>query len=478
MAAHGSLPAARDGSVAGPIAAPPPLEVSPTARTGVRRDALLRRLLALADLGAATFASLLLIGAPDRWDGFELAVLAYLPTWIVVAKLCGLYDRDQRELRHLTVDDVTKLLVWSVASVAGLAVFVPIAVGSELTMGEGARCALVAAAISFLLRALARFAWRRATPPQRIGIVGDGREGAAVHRKLELFADIHAIVVHERPSLTAEELDRRPSWLEGVDRVVVVSSAVADDVVRRLVALGRRKHVKVSVIPSVAGMFGTAVQLNHVADMPVVEYNTWDVPRSTMLLKRAMDVTLSVALLIVLAPVMASIAFLIKVDGPGPVVFRQCRAGRDGRPFSMLKFRTMVVDAEARLPELVSIETLAEPVFKLERDPRVTRVGRVLRRWSLDELPQLVNVLRGEMSLVGPRPEQLELVERYSPEYFERLRVKPGMTGPMQVYGRGQLSLDERLAVEREYIENLTIGRDLRILVLTFPAVLTRRGAY
>jgi lipopolysaccharide/colanic/teichoic acid biosynthesis glycosyltransferase len=144
----------------------------------------------------------------------------------------------------------------------------------------------------------------------------------------------------------------------------------------------------------------------------------------------------------------------------------------------MLKFRTMVVDAEARLPELICIERLEEPVFKLERDPRVTRVGRFLRRWSLDELPQLVNVLRGEMSLVGPRPEQLELVQRYSPEYLERVRVKPGLTGPMQVYGRAQLSLDERLAVEREYIENLTIGRDLRILGLTIPAVLARRGAY
>jgi lipopolysaccharide/colanic/teichoic acid biosynthesis glycosyltransferase len=117
-------------------------------------------------------------------------------------------------------------------------------------------------------------------------------------------------------------------------------------------------------------------------------------------------------------------------------------------------------------------------MFKLEEDPRVTRVGRVLRRTSLDELPQLVNVLRGEMSLVGPRPEQVELVERYGPEERFRFAVKPGLTGPMQVYGRGHLSFDERLAVDRDYIENLSIGRDLRILALTLTALATRRGAF
>jgi lipopolysaccharide/colanic/teichoic acid biosynthesis glycosyltransferase len=144
----------------------------------------------------------------------------------------------------------------------------------------------------------------------------------------------------------------------------------------------------------------------------------------------------------------------------------------------MHKFRTMVSNAEELLPEIVSIESLAEPMFKLTEDPRRTRVGRFLRRASLDELPQLVNVLKGEMSLVGPRPEQLELVERYASEQRFRLAVKPGMTGPMQVFGRGALSFEERLAVERDYIENLTLGRDLRILALTIPTALTGRGAY
>jgi len=173
-----------------------------------------------------------------------------------------------------------------------------------------------------------------------------------------------------------------------------------------------------------------------------------------------------------------AIVIAIRLDTRGRAIFSQTRAGRDGRPFRMYKFRTMVVDAEDLLADLVSFDHLREPVFKLRHDPRVTRVGRLLRRTSLDELPQLANILKGEMSIVGPRPEQVELVERYSNAERFRLAVKPGLTGPMQVSGRGYLTLEERLAVEREYIENLSLTRDLRIIALTLTAVVSGRGAY
>jgi lipopolysaccharide/colanic/teichoic acid biosynthesis glycosyltransferase len=160
------------------------------------------------------------------------------------------------------------------------------------------------------------------------------------------------------------------------------------------------------------------------------------------------------------------------------VFFKQVRAGISGRPFTMWKFRTMVRGAEAQLRGLVPFEELDEPVFKLRRDPRVTRVGRIVRRFSIDELPQLFNVLRGDMSLVGPRPEQADLVALYRPEHLVRLQVKPGLTGPMQVFGRGELSLEERIAVEQDYIENLTLARDLRILAMTIAPVVSGRGAF
>jgi exopolysaccharide biosynthesis polyprenyl glycosylphosphotransferase len=219
------------------------------------------------------------------------------------------------------------------------------------------------------------------------------------------------------------------------------------------------------------------VQMNHIVDLPVLEYRTWNIPRSTLMIKRALDIAVSAIALVLFLPIAALIALAIKLDSHGPVFFSQIRAGRDQRPFRMYKFRTMVADAEERLQEIVPFDKLKEPMFKLQNDPRITRVGRLLRRSSLDEMPQLFNVLKGEMSLVGPRPEQFDLVERYSPEHLFRLSVKPGMTGPMQVNGRGVLTFDERLSIERTYIENLSLAADLRILVLTVGAVFGGRGA-
>jgi lipopolysaccharide/colanic/teichoic acid biosynthesis glycosyltransferase len=196
------------------------------------------------------------------------------------------------------------------------------------------------------------------------------------------------------------------------------------------------------------------------------------------MLKRACDVVFSAAALVLLAPLFPLVVLAIRLDSRGPVIFTQLRAGAGGRPFRMYKLRTMTADAEESLSEIVRLEDLREPMFKLPNDPRVTRVGRLLRRFSFDELPQLVNVLRGQMSIVGPRPEQVELVERYAPEHRFRLEVKPGMTGPMQVFGRGELSFGERLAVELDYVENVSLGRDLRILFQTLPAIIRGTGAF
>jgi lipopolysaccharide/colanic/teichoic acid biosynthesis glycosyltransferase len=194
--------------------------------------------------------------------------------------------------------------------------------------------------------------------------------------------------------------------------------------------------------------------------------------------KRLMDIILGGLTLIVMALPMAAIGLAVKLDSPGPAFFLQTRVGQDGRPFRMFKFRTMVDHAEEMLPLLVDFEALPEPAFKLRSDPRVTRVGRVLRRWSLDEVPQLFNVLAGAMSLVGPRPEQAELVARYTDDQRRRLAVKPGMTGPMQVSGRGDLPFEERLALELAYIQGYSLRRDLSILLRTLPAVVRGEGAY
>ena len=179
-----------------------------------------------------------------------------------------------------------------------------------------------------------------------------------------------------------------------------------------------------------------------------------------------------------LCPLLVLIAIAVRLDSRGPALFTQLRAGRHGKPFRILKFRTMCHDAEERISEVIAVDELTEPMFKLREDPRVTRVGRFLRRTSLDELPQFFNVLRGDMSLVGPRPEELWLVERYGETQRFRLQMRPGLTGPMQVHGRGQLNFQERMAVEREYVENYSLRKDIKILFRTVSAIFGARGAY
>jgi lipopolysaccharide/colanic/teichoic acid biosynthesis glycosyltransferase len=177
--------------------------------------------------------------------------------------------------------------------------------------------------------------------------------------------------------------------------------------------------------------------------------------------------------------VLAAIAVAVRLDSPGPVLFRQTRIGAKGEPFEMLKFRTMCVDAESRLAEVVGAQDAGNTVlYKMRRDPRVTRVGRVLRRYSLDELPQLLNVLRGQMSLVGPRPPLPREVEGYEADAVRRLRVQPGLTGLWQVSGRSDLSWDESLRLDLWYVDNWSLMLDLQIIFRTAKAVLRGTGAY
>jgi lipopolysaccharide/colanic/teichoic acid biosynthesis glycosyltransferase len=194
-------------------------------------------------------------------------------------------------------------------------------------------------------------------------------------------------------------------------------------------------------------------------------------------LKRAMDVTAGGLLLLVTAPLFALIALLIWADDRGPVFFRQVRAGQDMRPFPMLKFRTMHLDVTsppAASPDAARVVRIPKP----ESDPRTTRIGRLLRATSLDELPQLFNVLKGDMSLVGPRPEEYRLVLQWPPEALERLQLKPGLTGPMQIHGRGLLTFEERLALETHYLHQHSLRGDLVILLKTVLVVFRRDGAY
>ncbi|MBC8332260.1 MAG: sugar transferase, partial [Anaerolineae bacterium] len=195
-------------------------------------------------------------------------------------------------------------------------------------------------------------------------------------------------------------------------------------------------------------------------------------------LKRGLDIIGALIGLTVFSPVLALAAVAIKLDSSGPVIFSQERAGENGVPFQVLKLRTMFLGSEERVNEILDQNSLEGPVYKIPNDPRVTRVGRFLRRWSFDEIPQFWNVLRGEMSLVGPRPEETWVVSQYNDHQRQRLAIKPGLTGPMQVGGRGELDMDERLALELDYINNYSVWVDLSIIFRTIPAVISGKGAF
>lgn len=474
----GSAPEQSPTLIEGMGSAAAAAEFSIARRQGAWRDALLRRMLAVADLlaGLAASASIALGSSGQLNAALWSALLA--PTWLVVAKLLGLYDRDQRSLRHLTVDELPRIFTWSLGGTVSISLLLALTPAGFLSPGEAVRMGVVSAVAALALRVIARNAWRRVTPPENALIVGDGALAVAVRRKFELFPDMHIVIAGELPDLLVEDLDDVTPVLRKADRILLATSSLDENLIAELVSFCRGHQIKLSVVPPARGMFGTAVELNYVADLPVVEYNTWDVSRSTLLLKRLIDVAFSATALVVLAPLLLLIAALVLIDSGRPVLFKQARAGQGARPFEMLKFRTMVPDAEELLESLLPFNELAEPMFKFRRDPRVTWLGRFLRRTSIDELPQLVNVLRGDMSLVGPRPEQVDLVERYEPQHLFRLTVKPGLTGPMQVYGRGQLTFEERLAVERDYIEKISVGRDFHILALTIASVVHGRGAF
>jgi exopolysaccharide biosynthesis polyprenyl glycosylphosphotransferase len=422
------------------------------------RDVQLRRLLAFADILAVALAVAAALPAERA-----IWILAFLPAWILVAKLAGLYDADHRAMRHLTVDEAPTIVAWGAIGAVTAGLLGGLTPAGTLDLAEITSIAAVAVVADIALRAAARVVWRASSPPERVLIIGAGGLAHAMRRKLALFTDLHMEAVEPI------------GYAAGFDRVVLASERIDAREIAAMADVCRDQGVKLSLVSPLRGQ-ATPHQISRLAELPVFEYLTADVSRSTLMLKRVLDLVVGIPLTILALPLLPLIALAIWLEDRGPVFFVQTRGGLNGAPFRLLKFRTMHVGADRSLEEI--LDELPEPMFKFRSDPRVTRVGRVLRRLSLDELPQLWNLLRGDMSLVGPRPEQLELVERYGPEHRFRLEVKPGLTGPMQIHGRGELTFEERLAVELDYVENLSIGRDLRILALTPISVIRGTGAF
>lgn len=263
----------------------------------------------------------------------------------------------------------------------------------------------------------------------------------------------------------------------GARGVVIASTAVTTQVSNRLARQLTERGLHVEITSTLRDIAVERLTVGEVGSFPTVYVEAVQRGGWRAGAKRVFDCTVAVALGIVLAPMLALTAVLVKLTSPGPVLFRQTRIGLDGRLFELVKFRTMHADAELRLPDVIDLNEASGPLFKIAEDPRVTRLGRLLRRTSLDELPQLWNVLRGEMSLVGPRPALPAESMAWAPEVRDRLRVKPGMTGMWQINGRSHTSFDDYVRLDLFYVDNWSLTTDLAVLLRTVPAVLLRRGA-
>jgi exopolysaccharide biosynthesis polyprenyl glycosylphosphotransferase len=471
----------------GPARAPEP---APGARESRRRGALLRRLLALADWTALA-ASLFVVTAAsaDTKIGLLFWAMLFSPIWVVVVKVHGLYDKDHRRIRHSTLDELPSLVSTSVVGVLVLDGLLALSPAGPLDPISAIAVGVGAFAGSFVLRGALRFLWHRLTPLATGIVIGPPEAVDIVARRVSTHPETRLALVgylSAKSAPDAAELPRLGSIDDiattarqhAIERVVVTEREMSEPDAEQLIEECKAAGLALTFLPDHYGLLGPGIELNRLAELPVLDFRFSDPPRSTIALKRAMDVFVSGFLLALLTPLLALIALAILLDSGRPILFRQRRVGEEGRSFDVLKFRTMVTDAEQRLPELVDLATLDQPAFKIRDDPRVTRVGRLLRRSSLDELPQLLNVLRGEMSLVGPRPEEEAVVALYDERQRSRLAVKPGMTGPMQVYGRSDLTFEERLAMERDYLDNLSLLTDLAILLRTPGAIIRGDGAY
>lgn len=281
------------------------------------------------------------------------------------------------------------------------------------------------------------------------------------------------------PVIQGPDAVQRAAETFSADTIVVASQPVGDPTfVKRLAWELEGSAAELVLSSRIADVAGPRMSLSNVEGLPLLHVAIPTFDGGAYVIKRALDIAVSAVALALFAPLAAVIAIAIKADDPGPVLFHQTRVGRDGREFKMVKFRSMRVDAEARLSTLISDNEGAGPLFKLKTDPRVTRIGRVLRKYSLDEVPQFWNVLVGEMSVVGPRPPLPSEVTAYDGSVYRRLYIKPGITGPWQVGGRSDLSWEESVRLDLRYVENWSVMTDLVIMWRTAKVMIKPDGAY
>lgn len=451
-----------------------------------RRDALFRRSLAASDCLAMLVA---LVAVTALFPSLRLLppALAIWPLTVLAGKLFGLYDRDETVLRKTTLEEMPRL--FHLATLSALVIW--LAHGVIFAGAFRSVCALVLWGALILalpiMRVVARWVCLGVAPAERCLLIGDPVIHRALGKRLSEHPGVKAEIVgyvdlSERGSQGDDLFSERVAQISrqvreaDAERVIVAPRGGDGDNVLDLMRTLRAIGIRVSFVPRVLEVLGTSVEFDDVHGITVMGTRHFQLSRSSALVKRSFDLVTGSLLLVLLAPLMTMAAIAIKLESPGGVFFRQVRVGRRGARFQMLKFRTMVANAEILKSSLLERNEAEAGLFKIANDPRLTSVGRLLRRTSLDELPQLINVLRGEMSLVGPRPLVCEEDRQVLGWSRRRLDLTPGMTGHWQISGSSRVPLPEMVAIDCVYVTTWSLWTDIKILLRTVPHVLGLRN--
>jgi exopolysaccharide biosynthesis polyprenyl glycosylphosphotransferase len=457
-----------------------------------RNERLVAASLAALDVVAILIALLFSVGVRhDTWQWTPAIVLAaMLPGWLAAVKASGLYDRDSDLLGHSTIDELPQL-----ARIATIGCWVFLLVVWAVTgRRELAEAAVLWGALLVLLPLL-RIVVRpaiRATDgyDQNTIVVGAGSVGQLIGRKLLTHPEYHINLVgfvdampkERREDLETLTLLGDPEDLAAivseyqVERVIIAFSNDPHQRTMELIRLLKDMDVRIDIVPRLFDIIPPRVASHTIEGIPLITLPRLRLSPWSRFEKRSFDLAVAAALITLLAPVFILTALLIKLDSRGPVFFRQRRVGSEGKAFRIFKFRTMVLDADAQKHEIAHLNAHAAPggdprMFKVKDDPRITTVGALLRRYSLDELPQLFNVLLGEMSLIGPRPLILEEDRHVESWARKRLTLKPGMTGLWQVSGRSSIPFEDMVKLDYLYVTTWSLGGDIRLLLQTVPLV-------
>jgi exopolysaccharide biosynthesis polyprenyl glycosylphosphotransferase len=446
---------------------------------------LLRRLasvfvLLLADGGV------LLVGlgvAAWVWGGWSDPALDLAPllvaAWIVLFAAFRMYDR--APVRRSPGGLVGAAFCWAGLVSLGAAIYPESGLGLGETVFAAALALLGAGSLRFLYERVLGRIYRRGFGRTPVLVVGTEEDRRRLRRMMGHATDAYVL---------AGEVDMEggeaalASLRETLDRtdargvVIVGAEHLPDDDLLDLVHSVRLRGIPLRVVPGAFALMRGRTILSEGMGLPLLEVRYPSLDNTQRTLKRVLDVAGSVCGLLLLSPLLLAVAVAVRLDSPGPVLFKQKRVGADEKVFVCNMFRSMHQDAEIRQAALEDFNEAEGPVFKIRNDPRVTRVGRFLRRWSLDELPQLINVLKGEMSLVGPRPLPVRDFLKMEEAHKRRLGAVPGMTGYWQTSGRSDLSFEEMVRLDLYYIENWSLSFDLKIILKTLGAVLNRKGAY